>query len=68
MFADEQDIARRTGILDANGLPFRFCEKPRTHRHARTPPGKPSSLTAKRILHIMAGVKWNFEIFSSFFH
>ncbi len=28
MFADEEDVALRRRILDADGLPFRFCEKP----------------------------------------
>ena len=28
MFADEKDVALRRRILDANGLPFCFCEKP----------------------------------------
>ncbi|MOA70582.1 hypothetical protein D3C78_1995580 [compost metagenome] len=28
MLADEKDIAFRRRILNADGLPFRFCEKP----------------------------------------
>lgn len=28
VFANEKDIALTLSVLDADGLPFRFCEKP----------------------------------------